>query len=390
MISICHLIESLCLGGAERGLLNILANPRDSNLNHRIIAFKDGPLKDDYLNMGIDVQIITRKDRWDFHFFLKLFKSLQQGPCDVVHARNTSTAIVYGGLAAYAIGIPFITSVHGYNMLQKKGMKAWLWQFMHRFANITIAVSESIAKELIVRGTRSTKVVSIRNGLDLEAYHSQMLDPEERMALRRELVGNDKCCLVGCVGSLREVKGQEFLLDAVAMMPPSLSDVKYIFAGTGPDMVKLQCQVEKLKLNQRVIFLGFRTDVFAILQVIDLIVVPSQSEGISNIILEAMAFRVPVVATAVGGTPEVIRDGENGLLVPYGDAAALAVAISTALDDKELCSRFIENGMSRMVSEFSLKRMVDEYESIYLNVANQPKSHNLCSRLFNKLYKPFS
>lgn len=371
MISICHLIESFRMGGAERGLYNLVANRNDLNLSHRIIAFNDGPLRDEFSRLGIDTEVIERESTWDFHFFFKLFKTFRLGGCDVVHARNSSTAIVWGGFAAFAAGIPVVTSVHGYNMLHKRGAKARLWLFMHRLAKATISVSESLANELISRGTPSVKVVAIRNGLDLQAYRTQMLPPEDRLALRHTVVGTGKVRLVGCIGSLRAVKGQDFLLDAVAMLSPAFADAKFLLVGAGPDLALLQNKAHKLGIDHRVIFLGFRRDVFSILQTLDLVVVPSQSEGISNIILEALAFGVPVVATAVGGTPEVIRDGENGLLAPYGDAGALAAAISNVLQNAELCSRLIQNGTRRMAAEFSLQRMVDQYETVYRKVANR-------------------
>src|SRR5256886_4183628 len=147
---------------------------------------------------------------------------------------------------------------------------------------------------------------------------------------------------------------------------------------------ELEGYAVQLGLGERVVFAGFRLDVPEILAEVAVSVLPSLSEGLSNVLLESMAAGAPVVATRVGGNPEVVEDGETGLLVPPRDPAALAQAICRLLDSPELASRFGQAGRERVIKSFSLERMVQKTESLYLDLLNRA-GHRIDPQL-----KPYS
>jgi glycosyltransferase involved in cell wall biosynthesis len=161
------------------------------------------------------------------------------------------------------------------------------------------------------------------------------------------------------------MKGIEYFLDAAAIVASRFPDVRFLIVGDGANRSQLQERSQKLGLDQRVVFTGFRTDVPELLSEATLSVLPSLSEGLSNSLLESMAAGVPVIAAKVGGNPEIVEHGVSGLLVPPRDAAALAGAMSNLLADADLTSRLGQAGRRRVSELFSMERSVGETERFY-------------------------
>jgi glycosyltransferase involved in cell wall biosynthesis len=171
--------------------------------------------------------------------------------------------------------------------------------------------------------------------------------------------------LLGLVARLHRQKGLGDLLAAVAWVRERVPDVRLLLIGEGELRDELEAQARALGLSGAVIFAGIRTDVAEIVAALDIFVLPSLWEGTSNAVLEAMAAGLPIVATAVGGTPEVVVDGVTGLLVPPRDPSALAGALVTLLQDADLRHRMGRAGRERVKQYFSLERMVRRTEALY-------------------------
>jgi glycosyltransferase involved in cell wall biosynthesis len=161
------------------------------------------------------------------------------------------------------------------------------------------------------------------------------------------------------------MKGLPFFLEAAAVVAARLPDVYFVIAGDGAERKKLEEYAVDLGIGRRVLFAGFRTDVPDLLSQAALSVLPSLSEGLSNSLLESMAAGVPVVATRVGGNPEVVDDGVTGLLAPPRDSIALAHAMLDLLDNPDLAARFGAAGKQRIARLFSVERAVRETERLY-------------------------
>ena len=171
--------------------------------------------------------------------------------------------------------------------------------------------------------------------------------------------------MVAVIGNLWPVKGHRTLIEAVARLPAELRQVRFLCAGEGPEREYLANRIAEFGLAEWVLQLGHRLDVPAILARATAACLCSSAEGLSNALMEAMAARLPIVATRVGGNPELIREGENGYLVPAGDAAALAGKLAALLAAPELAREMGARGRRRVETELSMERMAEGHGALY-------------------------
>jgi glycosyltransferase involved in cell wall biosynthesis len=210
-------------------------------------------------------------------------------------------------------------------------------------------------------GIGAERIRTIRNGVDLSRFGLI-----ERSAARRTLGLPLDALVVGTVGRLVPVKAHRTLIEAAARLRSADGRVRVVIAGEGPLRGDLERQIVALGLHDRVELLGHRADVEVVLGSCDVFVLPSASEGLCNTILEAMASRLPVVATQVGGADEMVIPGETGWLVPPGSPSALAAAIAAALSDANRARVMGNAGRARAECLFSLDEMIARYDSLYV------------------------
>ncbi|MGH7344226.1 MAG: glycosyltransferase, partial [Candidatus Rokuibacteriota bacterium] len=243
-----------------------------------------------------------------------------------------------------------------------------------RLADHILVNAEAVRQWLIGEGYDPTRISVIRNGLDL----SRFTPGGDGSWLRRDLGLPDGAPLVVMLSRLSRMKGVEDFLDAAATVTSRFRDAHFLVIG---DTIahdgslyrrELESRVARLGLGQRVTFTGFRLDVPRLLSAISVSVLPSLSEGLSNTILESMAAGAPVVATRVGGTPEALEDGVDGLLVQPGDSAALSRAIGWVLEHPEASRELGRRARARVAEEFSLQRMIRETECLYARLLESP------------------
>jgi glycosyltransferase involved in cell wall biosynthesis len=273
----------------------------------------------------------------------------------VLHA-NSSKAGILGRLAAVVARVPvrFFT-VHGWAFKATRGIAAtaYLWadRLMSPLTSATICVAHGERRAgLRARTCRASRTVVIHNGVPLDGPR------------RPPRSASDPVTLVS-VGRLRPPKDFATLLRAVAALEPGSARLR--IAGDGPERAALAAEVARLGLESTVELMGTRTDVAELLAGADVFVLSSDSEGLPMSVLEAMAARLPVVASAVGGVPEAVRDGETGTLVPPRDSAALAEALRRLVADPALRDRLGEAGRRRVEREFSLARFEREHLELY-------------------------
>jgi glycosyltransferase involved in cell wall biosynthesis len=207
------------------------------------------------------------------------------------------------------------------------------------------------------------KVFLIPNGVEIKVFTEANQSLVE--ALAQEWKIRSHTPVIGTLARLHEQKGHSYLLDAVAQLRREIPDVKALVVGDGELRPSLEQRTQALRLSDSVIFTGTRRDVPEILALLDVFVLPSLWEGLPIALLEAMAAGLPVVATRVGGVPEVVVDGETGLLVPPRDPDALSEAILTLLQDPDLRQKMGQAGQERVREYFSVERMVEETEALY-------------------------
>jgi glycosyltransferase involved in cell wall biosynthesis len=235
-------------------------------------------------------------------------------------------------------------------------------RFLAPLAQKHIAVSDMV-RQIEIENTRvpPAKVLTIYNGIDPTPF----AQPIDRTATRQQWGISPDAPLVGMVARLTPAKGLPILLKAFAIVHANLPTARLLLVGTGELESDLMAQTNALDLQNVVIFAGLRKDVPAFLACLDLFVLSSLWEGFPNVLLEAMSAGLPAVATTVGGTPELVLDGETGLLVPPADAEKLAHAILSLLQNPEQRKKMGEAGLARVKEKFSIGNMVQQTESLY-------------------------
>jgi glycosyltransferase involved in cell wall biosynthesis len=209
-------------------------------------------------------------------------------------------------------------------------------------------------------GVKPENCVVVRNGLDLTHFDAEAAKP-----LQAPIPGAEGTPFVAVIGNLWPVKGHRTLVEAVARLPVELAQVRFVCAGEGPEREELTRRISELGLGERVLLAGHRLDVPAILARAQAACLCSSAEGLSNALMEAMAARLPIVATAVGGTPELVREGENGFLVPPADAKALAERLTALLSARDEAREMGLRGRRRVESELSMERMAEGHGALY-------------------------
>ena len=277
----------------------------------------------------------------------------------VFHAHLTwPLACKFGIVAAAAARVPAIVATAQLFMdLPRTRSIALQHRVMTANVDRFLAVSEEVARRWRERlGVPAAKLEVIPNGILLEPFAGAPNRP-----LRAAWTGSPPRPVVLTVARFDRQKGHSHLLAAAARLP----DVAFVLAGDGPERYTIEADISRLGLGDRVILLGYRADVPDLLANCDLFVLPSLFEGLPLSVLEAMAAGKPVIASAIGGTDEAVVHGETGVLVPPGDAEALAAAIRLVLSDTDLAQRLGAAGAARVRERFSANRMVQRVAAVY-------------------------
>lgn len=298
---------------------------------------------------------------------LRLAAFLARQRIDILHTHLFEPSVI--GLAAGVLAsTPLRVMTRHYSDYHTRIQKHWhirLDQLCTRLSHAVIAVSRHTAEHMIdTEGAPQAKVNAVLNGIDFNRL--RLSSPDPRSQVRRELGVDDDCHLVLVAARLHPEKGYPQLFDAIARLrQQSRSRLLVLVAGTGPLQNEYRARIEALGCGDMVRFLGFRSDLPDLMAAADLFVLPSVAEAFGLVLAEALYLGTPVVATRVGGIPEIIDDGVDGILVPPADSAALAKAIAELLDDAPRRKRMAGAGRDRIRQRFSFEDMVRTYERLY-------------------------
>jgi glycosyltransferase involved in cell wall biosynthesis len=249
-----------------------------------------------------------------------------------------------------------------------------------RLADCVVANSNAVRDWLVNDGVNAKRIRVIRNGIAIPPKR----DNTEPLRIRKQLGIPLDAPMVATVCRLTSSKGLEDLLRAAVRVTACLPSVQFLIAGSDLSQPGYRLQLERsaadLNLSRNVHFLGERSDVFDILSESDLFVLPSLSEGLSNVLLEAMIANLPVVATDIGGNPEVVEHGKTGLLIPRKNVDELTAAIMQILQCPDMACRFGHAGRTRVLTEFSLENMVRQTQDLYLSLLEKRNAARTCSK----------
>jgi sugar transferase (PEP-CTERM/EpsH1 system associated) len=369
-IRILHVIETLEMGGAETVVANLVNNMSPGFHPGVCCLVSTGSIAK---RIRPDVEIIElgkTGEGNDYRIPFRLAKILESRRIDIVQSHDWGTLLETVGAAALA-RTAAVHMAHGPTIHYPAGdgwapMKRWVRRRTERLASLklkrAIAVSEVVRRELVEHiGIPAKKVVLVHNGIDLTSK------PLENLEEKRQRLGwGAGDVLLITVGRLAPIKNYSVLLQALAMAAVGTPKLRLVMVGDGSERSKLEAEAGQLGLASRVIFLGERSDVKDWLAIAHIFVLPSIYEGISIALLEAMAAGLPAVVSRVGGNPEVVVEGQTGLLVESGDAAGLAFAMVELAGDEMRRRRMGVAARSRVEDEFDLAKTVQRYEEIYL------------------------
>jgi glycosyltransferase involved in cell wall biosynthesis len=372
--NIIFLIDGLGMGGAERLMVPILRNLNRDYFEPRVcvLHIKGGnPIADDLRALGIPVDLILVPYLRDVTALPRLYRYLKDVRADLVHTQ-LETADILGNIAAKFLRLPSVSTIHtmpSQNMKLKSRLHQDVELFVLRyFSNVVVSVSEEARKfYLDISRIPPGKLLTIYNGIDLS--HFENLDyQQERIRTRQEFgIPNDAKLLV-TVAVLREFKGIQFMIRALPAILSEDPNVYYLVVGNGSHRDSLEQEVDKAGVRDHVIFAGQRSDIPQLLAASDLFVLPTLTEALPTVLAEAMAARLPIVASAVGGVPEMVVHGENGLLLPSGDSEALAIACISLMADAERRKAMGERGWQVVTEKFNIHTQVDKLKELYLNL----------------------
>lgn len=361
-LRILVMTDEMEVGGSQRQIVHLLRGLKARGHEVSLLYFrKHSFLLDAVRAEGIAVTQIEKLKPIDLRFTWALLRFLQRGRFDVVHCFSITAELWTRLVMPLVWGTRFISSVRGLGL----DFPDWHWRakaWVMRGSDAVISNSRAGAELMQARCQfPAARIDVVHNGAALATDISAARREQARQTV--EWVSPQRLRLL-FVGRLVYNKNVRMLLLALARLPAERRPLAWI-AGFGPDRGDLLILRERLELSEDVRFLDERDDTAELMLAADLLVLPSREEGLSNVIIEAMGSGLPIIATAVGGTPELIRDGENGLLVPNEDDNALAVALQRLIDDAALRDRLAAQARADALTGFSLDAMVDHTVSIY-------------------------
>jgi glycosyltransferase involved in cell wall biosynthesis len=351
------MVSSLNVGGMEQFVLRIARAQQRRGHLVLIVALKAGPLLQDAQRDGLPTCVLRSSNK--IVRILRTLSLLARFRPDVINAHN-QTSLHYATLGK-RVGHPRVIMInHGQGLGSARTPDAAEWRRTDRI----VAVSHDVAHRMDPDLT--SKIVVIHNGVTPSA------PVRNRAEVRRELdLPADR--VVGLmVARIDGLKGHDTLLAAAARLRDAGVPITFLLAGDGGERANRERLAAELGLGTEwVRFLGFRSDIADLAAASDLFVLPSLTEGLPLSVLEAMSHRLPTVATAVGGIPELITSGENGLLVPVNDPQELADALARLVRDGELRRSFGGSAYRRVQQQFSFAEMVRQYEALYDQLLNR-------------------
>ena len=344
-------------GGQNQALLTVLGL---RGLGHRtvLVAHPQGELRRRAAE-GLDLIGLAPRSELDLAAAWRLGRVLKQIQPEIVHAHDphgvaiAAAAIGFGGLD---VKPTLVASRRVDFALKMNALSQWKYRQVAAF----LCASDAIRQILIGQGIPRERALTIHEGIDLAH-----VDAAPPVSVREAFWLPTNAPVVGCVGALVDHKGHRYLVHAAADIVRAVPEARIVILGEGDLRDELSRMIHELGLERHVLLPGFRPDVLSLLKAVDVFVMPSITEGLGTSILDAMACRKAVVASAVGGIPEVVEDGRTGLLVPPRDASALGSAIVRLLRDPSLAGRLADAGRARVEQRFTADRMVQDTLDVY-------------------------
>lgn len=366
-IKVLHVIGGGEVGGAEELVLTQMELLDKDRYQPYMVCLCAGPFARLVAEHGFPAKVMAMKHRLDLTPVQPLRELMRREGIDIVHTHGVRANLV-ARQAGRLEGVPVVTTVHSvlrfdYDSWLKAELARLLTRLTNRNTDHFIAISGAIRDEIRSMGVSPAKISVIYNGLNSSRFTESR--PTHELVRELGLVEGRK--VVSMVARLHPVKGHRYFLEAARQVIDAGIDAQFLIIGEGDQRQKLEARVKQLGLRERVRMPGYWGKVEEIYAVSDVLCVPSVMEGLGLVVLEAMYFGVPVVASNTGGIPEIITDGRNGLLVEPRNADDLARSIRRVLTETALTESLVAEGR-RTVEDFSQEKMARQVEEIYASL----------------------
>lgn len=364
--TILHAIETGGPGGAETVLRDLVSNLDPARFRSLVVLPEGSWLPSQLRERNVPHFIVNSRAWYDLKLPREMIKVVRGEQVDLIHSHLPDQNF-YSCLVGRLMRRPVVVTYHGAPWLSegdgaRRAFKSW---FVARSANAVVTVSDYLKSLFTGAGFPAKRMTRIYNGVDLSRFTSA-----GSSRLRAELGCPATARLVGMVANLRRAKGYEYFVRAAAKIVADFPEIHFVAAGEIDERIgaRIRGLIQELGLEGKFSLLGFRPNVAEVLKDLDVFVLSSVSEGLSIATIEAMAAGKAVVVTRSGGPEEIVEDNETGLLVPAANADTLASGIGELLRDPAKARRLGENARAAVERTFSMKRMVADYEAVYLNL----------------------
>jgi glycosyltransferase involved in cell wall biosynthesis len=357
MLTILHTEASPGWGGQEIRILSEASVFAKRGFRVLIACQPGTPLGREAQRRGIAVRLMTMRGAIDVRACWRLRRLMRTEAVDLVHTHSSIDAWL-AGFAAKSLHLPVVRSRHVSIPVKRR------WNFVYNsLCDRIISSGEAIREVLVAAGVDADKIVAIPAGVDTAQFHPAV----SGTAVRRELGINGP--VIGTVAMFRHAKGHRILLQAMPDILRGEPMAVFLWVGNGVGRDALQQGVAEAGIQAKVHMVGFREDIPACLAAMDVVVLPSiRSDGVPQVVIQALAMRKPVVASAVGGIPEVIQHQRTGVLVPPNDPQALADAVVRVLRDPQLAATWAQAGGQLIDAHYGLEQMIDRTAAVYTAV----------------------
>ncbi|MBD3249390.1 glycosyltransferase [Candidatus Woesearchaeota archaeon] len=357
--NILAIIPSSTGGGAERLVLDQIRYNNKEKFDYDVAALRKGNIEDEfskheeYKNLGQD-------SRFSLSSFRRLRKIVKEHKIDILHSHLIEADFYAWLLSMTMPKVRWISTRHAKDPFRKSIFWGLFNRLMAVRSSKIIAVSESVGKFIKrYEFIPDKKIEVVHNGIDTERFK------KTNQSLRDEFGFSKEDIIIGIVGRVEEGKGHKVLLDAVAEMEEK---IKALIVGTGQLEENIKRYVEEKGLGKRVIFAGFRNDIQKMFNTFDIFCLPSESEGLPLVVVEAMSCELPVICSDIDSHKNIIEDGKDGLLFKVGDEEQLKLAIRKLVSEKDVMKNMGKNARDKAVNEFDIKDNIKNIEKLYLRI----------------------
>ncbi len=361
-LRLLYIIDSLRIGGAETLLLDLLDEAQKRGDQAKVAYFTPGPLEEEVARRGVDAVRLSQHGLRDPRAMLRALRLMRDWNPNIVHTHLTKSDLV-GQLAARCLSRHRVMTLHNTDPWRKKRVLSGVFRTITSGADACLAVTENVADHVAhYGGYKRDRIEVVENGVDLDRFSAGQAQP---MDLSRFGVPKNAVVLAK-IGRITAQKDHENFLQAISQLRDQNQNMHALIVGDGELSGVVRERAHSLGLgDDQLTFTGNLRDMPGLLAAIDIFVLASKWEGLPMALLEAMAAEVPVVSTAVGGIPDLIKDGINGILVAPSDPSALADALEHMIADADARKLLGEVGRDTVESRYSGAAMMDRLWSIY-------------------------